>query len=128
MSPRVASGGGAGSGGRVGDERDGAGAVGCGGGGGGGGGRVGGRCGEEGARRVVHRSRGRPSNRGYGAEVREQALGVYRERLEGFGPALAREELSGGGGGGGGQGARGGGGLGAMACLWRCTPTGKPST
>lgn len=48
---------------------------------------------EEGARGVVHRSRGRPSNRGYGAEVRERALGVYRERLEGFGPTLASEKL-----------------------------------
>lgn len=48
---------------------------------------------EEGARGVVHRSRGRPSNRGYGAEVRERCLAVYRDRMKEFGPTLASEKL-----------------------------------
>lgn len=56
--------------------------------------RIWGRYREEGARGLVHRSRGRVSNRGFGKEEREAALGVYRERLEGFGPTLATEKLA----------------------------------
>jgi len=48
---------------------------------------------EEGARGLVHVSRGRASNRGFGEQEREAALAVYRERLEGFGPTLASEKL-----------------------------------
>src|SRR3972149_4133549 len=55
---------------------------------------------EEGARGVVHRSRGRPSNRGYGAEVREGGLAVYRDRVKGVGPTFAAGGLGGRGGGG----------------------------
>jgi transposase len=43
---------------------------------------------------LVHRSRGRASNRKIGSEVKERALGYYVEKLEGFGPTLAAEKLS----------------------------------
>jgi len=56
--------------------------------------RIWGRYRAEGAKGLVHRSRGRVSNRGIGKEEREAALGVYRERLEGFGPTLAAEKLT----------------------------------
>ena len=47
----------------------------------------------EGARGLVHRSRGRPSNRALDEEVKRRSLELYRERLEGFGPTLAAEKL-----------------------------------
>lgn len=47
----------------------------------------------EGARGLVHRSRGRRSNRGIGEEVRERCLAECRGRLAGFGPTLAAEKL-----------------------------------
>lgn len=47
----------------------------------------------DGAAGLVHRSRGRRSNRGWAVGVREACLGVYRERLGGFGPTLAAEKL-----------------------------------
>lgn len=42
---------------------------------------------------LLHRSRGRPSNRRVPQEVRQRGLELYRERLEGFGPTLAAEKL-----------------------------------
>lgn len=42
---------------------------------------------------VVHRLRGKPSNRRAKTSVREAALKVYREKLLGFGPTLAWEKL-----------------------------------
>lgn len=48
----------------------------------------------EGARGLVHRSRGRPSNRRRPERERQRALELYRERLEGFGPTLASELLA----------------------------------
>jgi helix-turn-helix protein len=42
---------------------------------------------------VVHRLRGRPSNRRVEAARRRRALGVYRQKLMGFGPTLAAENL-----------------------------------
>jgi transposase len=47
----------------------------------------------EGARGLVHRSRGRPSNRKLDAESKRQSLELCRTRLEGFGPTLAAEKL-----------------------------------
>jgi len=47
----------------------------------------------EGARGLVHASRGRPSNRGREERERSAIVGVYRERLGGFGPTLASEKL-----------------------------------
>ena len=48
----------------------------------------------EGARGLVHRSRGRRSNRALSEESRRRCLEMYRERLEGFGPTLAAEKLA----------------------------------
>lgn len=48
----------------------------------------------EGDRGLVHRSRGRPSNRGSKAEVRAAVLARYRERYPDFGPTLAAEKLA----------------------------------
>ena len=42
---------------------------------------------------IVHRARGRPSNRGAGKEVREAVLARYVERYGDFGPTLAAEKL-----------------------------------
>jgi hypothetical protein len=42
---------------------------------------------------VVHRLRGRPSNRQLGGPLREQALEIYRKDLSDFGPTLASEVL-----------------------------------
>lgn len=49
---------------------------------------------EEGDAGLVHRSRGRPSGRGYSREFKEGALRRYAERYEGFGPTLAAEKLA----------------------------------
>lgn len=47
----------------------------------------------EGDGAVVHRLRGRPSNRQLGGKLREQVLEVYQKELSGFGPTLASEVL-----------------------------------
>ncbi len=51
------------------------------------------RYGDEGDAGLVHRSRGRPSNRRKPESVRQRCLELYREKLEGFGPTLACELL-----------------------------------
>ncbi len=56
--------------------------------------RVWGRYKAGGAAGLVHRSRGRPSNRSKGAAVRGSCLEVYRERLSGYGPTFAAEKLA----------------------------------
>jgi hypothetical protein len=43
---------------------------------------------------LVHRLRGRPSNRGTDAQQREQALTLYQEKYRDFGPTLAAEYLA----------------------------------
>ena len=48
---------------------------------------------EEGAQGVVHRSRGRQSNRKLPQKIKDQVLGLYRKNYEGFGPTLAQEKL-----------------------------------
>ena len=48
---------------------------------------------EEGPRGIVHRSRGRESNRKLSQEVKAQVLALYRQSYEGFGPTLAQEKL-----------------------------------
>ena len=48
----------------------------------------------EGEAGLVHRSRGRPSNRRLGAELREQVLARVRECYADFGPTLAAEKLA----------------------------------
>ncbi|MEE9184505.1 MAG: ISNCY family transposase [Acidimicrobiia bacterium] len=52
------------------------------------------RYGEQGDAGLVHRSRGRPSNRRKPETVRQRCLELYREQLEGFGPTLASELLA----------------------------------
>jgi hypothetical protein len=47
----------------------------------------------EGDRGIVHRSRGRSSNRAYADKVKERAISLYREKYRGFGPTLAVEKL-----------------------------------
>jgi len=47
----------------------------------------------EGDRGIVHRSRGKASNRRMDEEVRARAIKVYRERYKGFGPTFAVEKL-----------------------------------
>ena len=49
----------------------------------------------EGAKGLVHMSRGRPSNRAKPKEFRCEALRLYQEKYEGFGPTLAAEKLAG---------------------------------
>jgi len=49
---------------------------------------------ELGDRGLVHRSRGRPSNRGYNAEFRAAVLARYQDRYPDFGPTLAAEKLA----------------------------------
>src|SRR5512140_400972 len=48
---------------------------------------------EEGAHGVVHRSRGKESNRKLPGEVKERVLELYLKHYEGFGPTLAQEKL-----------------------------------
>jgi transposase len=43
---------------------------------------------------LIHRSRGRPSNRRLPAELRQKVLAEYRRSYQGFGPTLASEKLA----------------------------------
>ena len=52
------------------------------------------RYGEEGDAGLVHRSRGRPSGRSKGEQLREKVLVRYGERYPDFGPTLAAEKLA----------------------------------
>jgi len=47
----------------------------------------------EGDKGLIHRNRGRPSNRRKPCELREAVLGLYSERYWDFGPTLAAEKL-----------------------------------
>jgi hypothetical protein len=47
----------------------------------------------EGDRGVVHRSRGKPSNRRMDDRVKARVIKLYRERYKGFGPTLAAEKF-----------------------------------
>jgi len=48
---------------------------------------------EEGEKGVVHKSRGRPSNRRISLKVKEKVLRLYRKKYADFGPTLASEKL-----------------------------------
>jgi hypothetical protein len=48
---------------------------------------------EEGDEGILHRSRGRESNRAYSQEVRDRVLELYRGKYEGFGPTFYAEKL-----------------------------------
>jgi len=47
----------------------------------------------EGDRGVIHKSRGKPSNRRIDDRVKARAIKFYQERYKGFGPTLAAEKL-----------------------------------
>lgn len=47
----------------------------------------------EGEKGVIHRSRGRPSNRRISKKLKEKVLKLYRTQYQGFGPTLASEKL-----------------------------------
>jgi transposase len=47
----------------------------------------------EGDRGVIHRSRGRSSNRAFPGKNKDRVIELYREKYEGFGPTLAAEKL-----------------------------------
>jgi molybdenum-dependent DNA-binding transcriptional regulator ModE len=49
---------------------------------------------ESGDRGLVHRSRGRASNRGKPTRVKKKVLARYADRYEGFGPTFAAEKLA----------------------------------
>jgi hypothetical protein len=47
----------------------------------------------EGSRGVIHRSRGKPSNRRISDKIKERVINLYRTQYKGFGPTLASEKL-----------------------------------
>lgn len=47
----------------------------------------------EGDKGVIHKSRGRPSNRALPGKIKEKALKLYKEKYYDFGPTLASEKL-----------------------------------
>ena len=47
----------------------------------------------EGSRGIIHRSRGRPSNRRISDKMKEKVIELYRAQYKGFGPTLASEKL-----------------------------------
>ncbi len=49
---------------------------------------------KEGDAGLIHRSRGRPSNRHYSDEVQARAVELITEHYRGFGPTLAAEKLA----------------------------------
>jgi len=49
---------------------------------------------EHGDQGLIHRLRGRPSNRRLLAELRHKVLATYRQQYQGFGPTLACEKLA----------------------------------
>jgi transposase len=47
----------------------------------------------EGSRGVIHKSRGRPSNRRIPDKIRDKVIKFYRSQYQDFGPTLASEKL-----------------------------------
>ena len=48
---------------------------------------------QEGDKGIIHRSRGRPSNRAVPEEIKDEVLKLFKERYPDFGPTLATEKL-----------------------------------
>jgi len=48
---------------------------------------------KEGGAGIIHRSRGRPSNRLLSEDLRNRAISLYREKYSDFGPTLANEKM-----------------------------------
>ena len=42
---------------------------------------------------IIHKSRGKPSNRSFGDEVIENIIDIYKNNYSGFGPTLVGEKL-----------------------------------
>lgn len=55
--------------------------------------RIARRIEEKGEEGLIHRNRGRPSNRKYPKELRKEVLGLYRKEYPDFGPTFACEKL-----------------------------------
>jgi hypothetical protein len=51
------------------------------------------RVSREGSRGIIHRSRGRPSNRRIPYKLKQRVIKLYRAQYQGFGPTLASEKL-----------------------------------
>src|SRR5512139_3139611 len=47
----------------------------------------------EGERGIIHKSRGRPSNRRIPGKIRDKVIQLYRGQYKDFGPTLATEKL-----------------------------------
>jgi transposase len=47
----------------------------------------------EGSRGIIHRSRGKPSNRRISEKIKEKVINLYRSQYRDFGPTLASEKL-----------------------------------
>ena len=47
----------------------------------------------EGSKGIIHKLRGKKSNRGYTEELKEKVIGIYRARYSDYGPTLFREQL-----------------------------------
>jgi hypothetical protein len=52
------------------------------------------RVGVQGEAGVIHKSRGRPSNRSLPKEIRDNVINLYRKKYKGLGPTLASEKLT----------------------------------
>jgi len=48
---------------------------------------------KEGTKGVIHKLRGKSSNRGYSAELKEKVIGIYYKQYRDYGPTLFSEEL-----------------------------------
>src|SRR5215471_3214910 len=48
---------------------------------------------QEGDRGILHRQRGRPSNRRMGERIKQKVLDLYQRHYSDFGPTLASEKL-----------------------------------
>ena len=49
---------------------------------------------EQGAKGIIHKLRGRESNRGYPKELKEKIIGIYRKQYSDYGPTLYSEMLT----------------------------------
>ncbi len=47
----------------------------------------------EGSKGIIHRSRGRPSNRRISPKIKDRVIRLYRAQYKAFGPTLASEKL-----------------------------------
>ena len=47
----------------------------------------------EGSKGVIHRLRGRESNRGYSQSLKDEVLGLYKQQYNDYGPTLFSEQL-----------------------------------